>query len=134
MLDEQTSQKSFDSSRDLYSEASCPRHISKNHAAALARAALARTIAEIDSANKSRRREIAKLAYVIEELQFQQPADLNQLAESLGQSTNTTRNQLKQLQKLDLVVKTAFEHHTLYCVNGNHNVLVSQVLSFLNFG
>jgi len=134
MPDRQASQKALEDSRDLYSEARCPRHISKNHAAALARAALVRTLAEIDSANKSRRREIAKLAYLIEELQFLQPADLTELAESLGQSTNTTRNQLKQLQKLDLVVKTAFEHHALYCVNGNHNVLVSQVLSFLNFG
>lgn len=31
--------------------------------------------------------------------------------------------------QLDLVIKTAFEHHTLYCLNGRYNLQVTRVLT-----
>jgi hypothetical protein len=31
--------------------------------------------------------------------------------------------------QLDLVIKTSFEHHSLYCLNGSYNVHISRVLS-----
>jgi predicted transcriptional regulator len=99
--------------------------------AAAARTVLARTLDQIDSVNKIRRREIGKLSFLIQELQYLQPIGISDLSDSLGQSLNTTRTQLRKLERLDLVVKTSFEHHTLYCLNGNFNVFVSQILSSL---
>jgi len=95
---------------------------------AFARKALLQAIAEIDSANKRRKTSIQKLRYLIYELQSIQPAELTQLAESLGQSLTTTRNQIRQLQRLDLVIRTEFESHTLYCTNGRYNQLIASAI------
>ena len=65
---------------------------------------------------------------MIYELQSLQPAELTDIAASLGQSLNTTRDQLQKLIKVDLVVRVAFEKNTLYCLNGNYNQFVSDTL------
>jgi Mn-dependent DtxR family transcriptional regulator len=70
---------------------------------------------------------------LIEELQYLQPANIKELSTALGQSTNTTRSQLNKLHRLELVIKTSFEQHSLYCLNGNFNLFIGQVLQFLNY-
>jgi len=66
---------------------------------------------------------------LIEELKCLQPAHLSELSESLGQSNTTTRAQLDKLKRINLVVNTQFEHHTLFCLNGDFNLFFSQLLS-----
>lgn len=104
------------------------RDFAKNHPEVVARATLLRAFSEIDSKNRKRTKKILKLRYLIYELQSLQPAELTDIAASLGQSLNTTRDQLQKLIKVDLVVRVAFEKNTLYCLNGNYNQFVSDTL------
>jgi hypothetical protein len=101
---------------------------------AFAREALRRAVHEIDTKNKKRTNSIRKLRFLIYELKSMQPADVNEISEALGQSHSTTLTQLKKLRKLDLVVRTSFEHHTLYCLNGNFNKFIEDILSGFYFG
>ena len=110
------------------------KDIPRNHQAAFAREALYRAVREIDSKNKKRYNQIQKLRFLIYELQSLQPTDVNELSEALGQSQATTREQLKKLRKLDLVIRTRFEHHTLYCINGNFNRYIEDILESFHFG
>ena len=59
------------------------------------------------------------------------PASISEIAEAIGQSTSTTRNHLRQLMQLDLVIKTSFEHHSLYCLNGSYNIHITRILTEL---
>lgn len=131
MSEEKPGSQALSSSSDLHEAVDYKGYLYANDPAAAARAVLARTLNQIDSVNKVRKREIGKLSFLIQELQYLQPVGIKDLTESLGQSLNTTRSQLKKLERLDLVVKTSFEHHTLYCLNGNFNLFVSQVLASL---
>jgi hypothetical protein len=106
---------------------------SPNHPAALAREILSRTFREIDQTRTYRKRAAAKLAHLVYELQCLQPAEISDVAEALGQSLNTTRSQLDQLRRLDLVVRTRFEQHALYCLNGHHHLLISEILRTLEY-
>ena len=54
-----------------------------------------------------------------------------EIAEEVGQSTSSVRSHLKRLTQLDLIIKIAFEQHTLYCLNGDHNVQIDRILSEL---
>ena len=81
--------------------------------------------------HQSRQQAIARYSGLILDLQGLQPASISEIAEITGQSTSTTRNHLRQLMQLDLVIKTSFEHHTLYCVNGRYNVQITRVLGEL---
>jgi transcriptional antiterminator len=95
---------------------------------ATAREALFRVVQEIDSKNKKRSKQVQKLRWLIYELQSLQPTDVLTLSTSLGQCENTTRSQLKKLEKLDLVISTRFEFHNLYCVNGDFNKFIQDIL------
>ena len=110
------------------------KNIKLNDQAAFAREALRRAIHEIDTKNKKRTNSIKKLRFLIYELKSMQPADVNEISEALGQSHSTTLTQLKKLRRLDLVVRTSFEHHTLYCLNGNFNKFIEDILSGFYFG
>ena len=110
------------------------KNIERVDQAAFAREALYRAVREIDSKNKKRYNQIQKLRFLIYELQSLQPTDVNELSEALGQSQATTREQLKKLRKLDLVIRTRFEHHTLYCINGNFNRYIEDILESFHFG
>jgi Fic family protein len=110
------------------------KNIQRDDQAAFAREALYRAVREIDSKNKKRYNQIQKLRFLIYELQSLQPTDVNELSEALGQSQATTREQLKKLRKLDLVIRTRFEHHTLYCINGNFNRYIQDILESFHFG
>ena len=111
-----------------------PKGVDQFDQAAFAREALYRAVREIDSKNKKRYNQIQKLRFLIFELQSLQPTDVNQLSEALGQSQATTREQLKKLRKLDLVIRTQFEHHTLYCINGDFNQYIEDILVSFFFG
>jgi hypothetical protein len=50
------------------------------------------------------------------------------LIANLGASKLRILRDLNRLIKYDLVVKTSFEHHVLYCVNGSFNTLIYQIL------
>lgn len=104
-----------------------------NHPETLAREVLSRTFREIDQTRAYRKRAAAKLAHLVYELQCVQPVEISELAEALGQSLNTTRSQLDQLRRLDLVVRTRFEQHVLYCLNGHQHLLVSEILRTLEY-
>ena len=110
------------------------KNIQRDDQAAFAREALYRAVREIDSKNKKRYNQIQKLRFLIYELQSLQPTDVNELSEALGQSQATTREQLKKLRKLDLVIRTRFEHHTLYCINGDFNRYIEDILESFHFG
>lgn len=126
-------QASFDSSPSGGNPYST-KNIERVDQAAFAREALYRAVREIDSKNKKRYNQIQKLRFLIYELQTLQPTDVNELSEALGQSQATTRDQLKKLRKLDLVIRTRFEHHTLYCINGNFNRYIEDILESFHFG
>ena len=104
------------------------RHSDRYSSTAAAREALYRAVCEIDSRNKKRSKSVEKLRYLIYELQSLQPTDVLTLSQSLGQCENTTRSQLRKLMKLDLVIATSFEFHTLYCINGDFNIFVNDIL------
>ena len=104
------------------------RDLCKDDTKASAREALVRAFEEIDSKNRKRAKRINKLRYLVFELQSIQPAELTELSLALGQSLNTTRDQLKKLIKVDLVVRVTFEKHTLYCLNGHHKKLINNTL------
>lgn len=114
-----------------YSSSNCERGVIESDSAALARAALFKTIVEIRTTNKKRNLRIQKLRYLTYELQSLQPAEITEIAEALGQSVSTTRSQLKRLQKLDLVTRIEFEANVLYAINGHYNKFVQDILNDL---
>ena len=105
------------------------RDLIENNPEAIARGALLRAFASIDSKNKKRNKRVQKLKYLIVELQSIQPAELTEIAASLGQSLNTTREQIQKLVKVDLVVRVAFEENTLYCINGHLNKFINDIIN-----
>lgn len=117
-----------------YSDTGSERVVDYSDPRAIAREALHRAVREIDRKNKKRFNRIQKLRFLIYELKSLQPTDVNELSEALGQSKRTTLDQLKKLIKLDLVGRTNFEHHTLYCVNGNFNRFIEDILDSFYFG
>ena len=78
--------------------------------------------------HQGRIQAITRHSGLILDLKAIQPASLSEIAEEVGQSTSSVRNHLKRLTQLDLVVRIAFEHHTLYCLNGDYNVHIDRIL------
>jgi len=128
-MSSQSARKQTDSSSKGFSPpAPGLKHSDRYSATATAREALYRAVCEIDSKNKKRSKSVEKLRYLIYELQSLQPTDVLTLSQSLGQCENTTRSQLRKLMKLDLVIATSFEFHTLYCTNGDFNIFIDDIL------
>ena len=109
-------------------EAVCPGDTHGGDPTDPARSALRRAVSEIRTKNIKRRKRIKKLRYLIYELQSIQPAELEEVSEAVGQSKQTTRRQIQKLIELDLVVQITFEQHTLYCLNGLYNHIISKTL------
>ena len=131
-MDETSAPRQTDArTQKTYRQAQCRRDFQPFDPAAAARSALARTVAEINSKNAKRSKKIQKLRYLIFEVRSLQPAEITEIAEALGQSLNTTRQQLRKLIKLDLIVRVSFENHTLYGLNGNFNKFISDILDGL---
>lgn len=80
---------------------------------------------------QGRLQAITHYSGLILDLQQIQPASISEIAEAVGQSTSTTRNHLRRLIQLDLVIKTSFEHHSLYCLNGSYNIHIARILAGL---
>ena len=80
---------------------------------------------------QGREQAITRHSGLILDLQQIMPASISEIAEAIGQSTSTTRNHLRQLMQLDLVIKTSFEHHSLYCLNGSYNIHITRILTEL---
>ena len=59
-----------------------------------------------------------------------QPLSTENIVANLGKSKISVLRDLKRLIKYGLVIKTPFEHHVLYCINGNFNALIYQVLDY----
>ena len=78
--------------------------------------------------HQGRIQAITRHSSLILDLRSIQPASLSEIADEVGQSTSSVRNHLKRLIQLDLVVRVAFEHHTLYCLNGDYNVHIERIL------
>lgn len=78
--------------------------------------------------HQGRIQAITRHSSLILDLRSIQPASLSEIADEVGQSTSSVRNHLKRLTQLDLVVRVAFEHHTLYCLNGDYNVHIERIL------
>lgn len=57
-----------------------------------------------------------------------QPLSTADLIGNLGASKLKILRDLNRLIKYDLVIKTSFEHHVLYCINGRFNTLIKQNL------
>ena len=114
-----------------YRQAQCRRDLQPFDPAAAARSALARTVDEVNSKNQKRRKKTQKLRYLIFEVRCLQPAEITEISEALGQSLNTTRDQLRKLIKLDLVIRVPFEHHTLYGINGHFNKFIDDIIDGL---
>ncbi len=57
-----------------------------------------------------------------------QPLSTADLIGNLGASKLKILRDLNRLIKYDLVIKTSFEHHVLYCINGRFNNLIRQIL------
>ena len=81
--------------------------------------------------HKGRINAITRHSSLILDLKAIQPANLAEIAEEVGQSTSSVRNHLKRLTQLDLVVRIEFEHHALYCLNGDHNLQIDRILGEL---
>lgn len=106
-------------------EAVLSGNVSSNDPTLSARRALRRAFRQISAADSKRSKRIKKLRFLIYELQSIQPAELEHISGAIGQSKNTTRDQLDKLVSCDLVVKIVFEKHTLYCINGFYNKTIS---------
>jgi hypothetical protein len=134
MSDKITSNEIDGGSSQAYHNLGFQRDIDLYDSNSLARAALYKAVREIDTKNDKRHKQVQQLRFLIYELKSLQPADLNEISESLGQSHTVTLRQLKKLRKLDLVVRTRFEHHTLYCINGDFNQFIEDILESFYFG
>lgn len=131
-MDETSAPRQTDArTQKTYRQAQCRRDLQPFDPAAAARSALARTVAAIDSKNAKRSKKIQKLRYLIFEVRSLQPVEINEIAEALGQSLNTTRQQLRKLIKLDLIVRVSFETVTLYGLNGHLNKFIDDILNGL---
>lgn len=103
------------------------RNFHKGDSCGATREALYKAFFEISTKNRKRNKRIEKLSYLVAELRRVQPVDIGELAANLGQAESTIRKDFKKLIKLDLVVQTRFEHHTLYCINGDFNGLIENI-------
>ena len=128
----QSCRQSFSAHSSLHSEASRAGSFFQNDPTSFARSAFLRSLRQIDTVRAIRRREIEKIGYLIEELKFLQPTDVKELTTALGQTPNTTREHLRKLARLGLVVNIRFEQHSLYCLNGDFNLFIEEILTELH--
>jgi DNA-binding transcriptional ArsR family regulator len=108
-----------------------PGYLCQNYPASYPSEIRNQVIAFHNPRHQGRIQAINRHSGLILDLKAIQPASLSEIAEEAGQSTSTVRNHLKRLTQLDLVVRIAFEHHTLYCLNGDNNVHIDRILGEL---
>lgn len=123
--------KSYPSDRKADSPPSRAGYFGKDHAKGFTREARNEIIAFHNPRHQGRVQAITRHSGLILDLQQIMPASISEIAEVVGQSTSTVRNHLRQLIQLDLVIKTSFEQHSLYCLNGCYNVHIARILTEL---
>jgi len=106
-------------------------YLSQNHTEGSGRKIRNEIIPFHNPRSQGRVQAITHHSGLILDLQQIQPASISEIAEAVGQSTSTTRNHLRRLMQLDLVIKTSFEHHSLYCLNGCYNIHIARILTEL---
>ena len=106
-------------------------YLSEDHAASDCREIRNQIVSFYDSKHQGRINAITRHSGLILDLKAIQPANLVEIAEEVGQSMSSVRSHLKRLTQLDLIIKIAFEHHTLYCLNGDHNLHIDRILGEL---
>jgi biotin operon repressor len=121
--------ESFARDREVCIPPTRDRYLGQDHAESGRREIQNEIIPFHNPRNQGRNQAIAQHSSLILDLQQIQPASINELAETIGQSTSATRNHLRRLMQLGLVIKTSFEHHSLYCLNGCYNVHIARILS-----
>lgn len=119
----------FARNREIYIPSTGDRYLGQDHAESGGRKIRNEIIPFHNPRAQGRNQAITKHSGLILDLQQIQPASISEIAEAVGQSTSTVRNHLRRLMQLDLVIKTSFEHHSLYCLNGSYNVHVSRILA-----
>lgn len=119
----------FPRNREIYIPSTRDRHLSQGDSEGGIRKIRNEIIPFHNPRAQGRNQAITKHSGLILDLQLIQPASISEIAETVGQSTSTTRNHLRRLMQLDLVIKTSFEHHSLYCLNGRYNLHISRILS-----
>lgn len=123
--------KGFSADRKADSPPTGARYLSQDHSESFTGEARNEIISFYNPRHQGRIQAITRHSSLILDLQQIMPASISEIAEVVGQSTSTVRNHLRKLIQLDLVIKTSFEQHTLYCLNGCHNVHIARVLSEL---
>lgn len=123
--------KSYSSDRKADSPPSRAGYFGEDHAKGSTREARNEIIAFHNPRHQGRVQAITRHSGLILDLQQIMPASISEIAEVVGQSTSTVRNHLRQLIQLDLVIKTSFEQHSLYCLNGCYNVHIARILTEL---
>ena len=116
------------SDRESYPAPAGTRYFRQDNPASYPSEVRNQVIAFHNPRHQGRIQAITRHSGLIVDLRAIQPASLSEIAEEVGQSTSSVRNHLKRLTQLDLVVRIAFEHHTLYCLNGDYNVHVERIL------
>jgi DNA-binding transcriptional ArsR family regulator len=123
--------ESFTRDREVYIPPSRDRRLSQDYSEGGGRKVRNEIISFHNPRAQGRNQAITKYGGLILDLQQMQPASISEISETVGQSTSTTRNHLRRLMQLGLVIKTSFEHHSLYCLNGCYNLHITSVLSEL---
>jgi hypothetical protein len=123
--------KGYPSNRKADTASSRAGYFSKDHAKGFTREARNEIIAFHNPRHQGRIQAITRHSGLILDLQQIMPASISEIAEVVGQSTSAVRNHLRQLIQLDLVIKTSFEQHSLYCLNGCYNVHIARILTEL---
>ena len=107
------------------------RHLCQGYSTSYSSEIRNQVIAFHNPRHQGRIQAITRHSSLILDLKAIQPASLSEIAEEVGQSTSSVRNHLKRLTQLDLVIRVAFEHHTLYCLNGDYNLHIDRILGEL---
>ena len=105
------------------------RYLGQGHAEGFTGEARNEIITFYNPRNQGRIQAITHHSGLILDLQQIMPASISEIAEVVGQSTSTVRNHLRKLIQLNLVIKTSFEQHSLYCLNGCYNVHIARILA-----
>lgn len=71
---------------------------------------------------------ITHFSDILSLLVSEQPVSAQDLTPLLGFSKPRVLKDLTRLMKYDLVKRVSFEHHVLYCINGEFNSVIFEVL------
>lgn len=106
----------------------CPQDTQQNYPGTTENQIQPEFVAQNDHEYKKICACIRHYADLISLLTSDQPLSTADLVGNLGASKLKILRDLNRLIKYDLIIKISFEHHVLYCINGNFNTLINQTL------